>query len=398
MLKYLPLSLSIILVSIIGAQILMLTKSNPYTSDFRSFYSVTQILLHSPQDLYQINVQIHQQQVNLPAELQSLAIQKPLPFAYLPIFLIPYIPLTFFTYLNAYWIAIYINTIILIIAIYLLIKTFKPKNQIIISIISLSFTPLYSVLHLTQSSFLSLILFTLIYRKLQIQKYFSAGLLAGLLIYKPQLTIILIPYLIFHKKIDIIKGFITSSGILILISIILARGNLLEILYFWSGFLGISEINNISWPQRISLSGLWSQIQLIIPTLPTLELTLITTAIVYIYTLIILRNIIYNKSITHHNTKPLALSFCIIILGTLLTGIHIHSHDVIILLFPFFYFISQKNTLKPNFKIIISISITWIIFFLFSYSPFYPEPFIILPSLTLLYLWFLTIKKQSINL
>lgn len=383
--------LSILLLAVIATQTSFLLKISPYTSDFRSFYSAAQILRVQPTKLYDYQTQVGQQQANLPKKSKSLAGQKPLPFAYPPILLILFIPLTFFSYLTAYWTAIAANVLILLTALYLLNNTIRPSNYLTISFLALSFTPIYSALHLTQSSFFSLIIFALIYQSIRNKRYFLTGLLAGFLLYKPQLTIILIPYLLMQKKPKILLGVSIGTLTVIGISQILTHGHLTDIIPLWSGFLGSSELAHITWPQRISLAGFWSQAKMIIPQIPVQLLTWITSIIVLFFTF----KKLLSLSITSKSALPIGIN--LIIISTLLTGYHIHSHDTILLLFVLF-----APTMKQwNNGTIFLIFITWLTFFLFTYSPFYPQPFILIPTITLLILWYVNyknipLKKQSL--
>src|SRR5690606_39202968 len=175
------------------------------------------------------------------------------------------IPLLFLTKIppqTAYRIAQIVLLICFIISLALLTQIFSSKNLKFLFLISFSFAPLYTSITQTQSSPITLFLFVLILGCLQQQRWLQAGLISGLLTYKPQLAILLYLYLFSLKNKQLTLGLIFSFSLCLLVSYALAGQQLLTLPTFISAQITQSTTAPL---QRISLTSIDTQIQYFIP-------------------------------------------------------------------------------------------------------------------------------------
>lgn len=349
-----------------------------YRSDFVSFFSSVQILRDRPKELYDFTIQNKYQLKLLPKDLRELPGNHFYPFINPPFFLLPFLPLLNHAPQSAYSTMMISIIVIASICLLWLAKLFpaSPKKTILIVLIALSYAPTFSTIYLTQSSFTSLLVFIATYYFLVNQKWFSTGLTASLLLYKPQLAIVLFLYLILQQKKRLIVGLITGAMMLLILSLILTQGNLFSLLSSLPEFthqIGAGPKIRITW------LGFFHQLSDFIPQLPYQLLT-------YIFSL---GTIIWGiKSI--HKIKPSSKHFpyvySIIITTTLLASIHAHYQETVLLFIPLFAYLSKFSSLK----LFLIIALGWITYLLSIFNPFFPQPLLFLPTMYLIVILFIS--------
>ena len=210
--KVMYLIIVIWLLQVIGNYVYMFVKYDFQALDFHSFYSAAQILVNEPKNLY--NFQIQEQYQNILLTNNHLKNLIPgneyLPFINPPLFLLPYLVLIQMPFNTAYYLTVFINICLTLTAMGLLYKLFQfsTSSLLLVGLLVFSFAPTFSTIFLAQSSLLTLLIFLGIYILLKHQKYFYTGLLASLLLYKPQMALVMIIYLIFMKNRSVILGLI----------------------------------------------------------------------------------------------------------------------------------------------------------------------------------------------
>jgi hypothetical protein len=255
------------------------------------------------------------------------------------------------------------NLIILIITLVILNKIFPIKHHKFFILISIfSFTQTIAIIILAQSSFITLMIYVLIYYLLHQNKLFLTGITASLLLYKPQLGLVLYIYFLIKKEWKIIFGLIIGSFITFIFSFVITKGNLFGLIPFLIEFVdhpGTTPINRISW------LGFFTQIQYFYQAIPSKLLAIIASFATIIWGL---------KKIHKIPIKSVEFpkAYIIIILITLLSVIHVHAQEAVLLLIPLFYVFSQHR--KPPVKFYIITTLGWLAFCLYTYSPFYPHP------------------------
>jgi hypothetical protein len=181
----------------------------------------------------------------------------PLPLPYLPVFIVPFLMLTFFTPINGFLIWSAIN----LVGTCLYIMSFLKRENLSL--------PLYKFLFI----FLSLPLFlNLIFGQVNLwlficlgefslalmnKRDLKSGLWLGGLLLKPQLLILFIPGLLIQKKNKVLIGLLFSSLFFFLVSLILAgeasiSGPINVILHWPTSVLGDSGMNLLSLSNNLS--------------------------------------------------------------------------------------------------------------------------------------------------
>lgn len=374
-----------LLISIIFNYANIILNNSYFDSDFRSFFSAAQITQKEPQDLYSYQAQTEYQHRLNPAIKNPNKQSGLIPFANPPFFLIPYILVSSLSPQAAYQTIIALNFFVLTTCLLLLNKTFShSKHKLIILLLVLSFSQTYITLLQTQSSFLTLLLFTAIYLLIKRQKWFLTGLTSSILLYKPQLGLILYIYLALQKKPKILAGFLTGSIILFFISWFITNGHPFSILLAIRQFIdhpGTTPINRISW------LGFFTQIKYFIPAIPAKELAYFVSLITIIYTFKIIKK-------TKISPKNFPLTYSLLIVVTLLSVIHVHGQELVLLFFPLHYFFS---TPQYSNKILYSTITIWFLLLFFNFSPFYPNPPFFYVTIILLIIYIFVIKKLKLT-
>lgn len=260
---------------------------------------------------------------------------------------------------------------------------------------------------MTQSSIFTLLIFISVYWLLKKQQWLLAGLAGSLLLYKPQIAIVLYIYLLLLRNRKIFAGLVIGALAMISISLIMTQGHLGDLIKLLPEFInhpGATPVNRITW------LGFFTQAQVYFPQLPAKALALIVSLITLTWVL--------NKIAAYPPWSPkFPQVFSLIIITTLLSSFHAHYHEAVLLFFPLFYtsslLLSKNSSIcaeamkippkinknidfhgegvshrLPSLKVRLIIVSGWLVFFFAIFSPFYPQP---MPFIITLYLFFLLI-------
>lgn len=150
-----------------------------------------------------------------------------LPAPYLPVFLILFKYLSRFAAETSFWIWIVLNQIALIgYMFYFSKKTLKSldgfRNELLLFILVLVPLPVFDNFVTGQMNVLLLICMGEFFRNAARKKIFLSGIWLGGLLLKPQLLVLILPYLFLEHEWKSIKGFLLSAGVLILTSYMLS--------------------------------------------------------------------------------------------------------------------------------------------------------------------------------
>lgn len=372
------------LISIILTYGYLLSKHQFYLSDFTSFYSAAQILVKEPSNIYNFQLQKQYQFDLLPTHFINLPGNHFFPFINAPIILLPIIPLIIYSIQTAFSLYLVISIIIISFNLYLLTKI-KPlinHHKILLSLICLAFAPTFITLFLGQNSFISLLIFIITYYLIKQKSWFFAGLAASTLLFKPQLTIVLFPYLFIRGSRTLKLGLTIGTIMFFLISILLTQGHFIDLFKSMATFIG--HPSNYS-QVDISWLGFFTRIQYLIGHLPINIITIVISIITISTTLLII------IKIPPHNSR-FPLVYSLIIITTLLTGLHIHTHEAVLLFLPLFIYFRKYHSSTLNLAIISG----WLVFFLhflFAFTPlnlYFPFFF---PTVYLLVIYYLSLKQ-----
>jgi len=379
---------ALILLATIFYYAFMIRTYDFYVADFRSFYAAARIVVNEPENLYDLHTQEIYQDELIPDYVPRSAIGS-YPFLNPAVFLLPFIPLTPLPIETAYFIMMAVTLCLAIAACFLLIKLchLSRWTSILFILVALSFAPTYAAGILTQSSCFTLLLFTSIYYLLTQKRWFPAGILAGLMFYKPQMGLVLVLYLLLMRKRRIYAGL--SLGILVVffLSLLLTKGHLLSLVKAIPEFLvatGTAPQDRISW------AGLFYQIGKYLPRIPVVPLAITVSVINVGFVLWLVRRIPVG-----HRMFPAA--FSAVIVCTLLSVFHVHIYELVMLLFPLGYLLTGRISYRE----LILIGSGWILYFFFVFNfftPFFPGRIPILPTVYLLILQYLIMNRIIRNL
>ena len=150
-----------------------------------------------------------------------------LPFPYLPVFIIPFKYLSKIELVTSHWVWVITNWILLISYLVYFTRRIAPAtvNKRILAVVAgavaISYPTLYNFIW-AQLEVLLVIAAGEFIRNSVRKKPFIAGAWIALLLIKPQLLILIVLALFILKNFDVLKGFLVSSLVLILISLAIA--------------------------------------------------------------------------------------------------------------------------------------------------------------------------------
>lgn len=353
----------------------ILLRSNSFLeSDFRIFYSAAVILRAEPQRLYDFTYQQEVQDRYIPRPVDmSKQYSAFLVFVYPPFYLLPFIPLTYLHPESAYRITQVILGLILVIAIYFLTRLFPPKAHAgHLGLGALAFAPVFESLRQTHISGIVLMLFIGIYACFRQKKYEFAGFLGSLLLYKIQLAVVLLIYMLFSRNKRMAGGFIIGSLILGGLSLLLMRGDPGSFFHMnvWYAFFHEGDAyKNIS---MLSWQGLFSALELFFFPAVSLRIPAIAVSIMTLF-------FVFMFLPRRIQDAKLPGLFSLIIITTLVSGLHVHQYEGVLLLFPlyvlFHYSASRKAYLLAG--------AGWVILLLNIFTYTEVSPFYFLPALYL---------------
>lgn len=359
-----PFSIEFFLLVIIVSYCSLQLKRNFFDSDFRVFYSAANVFRKNPGSLYDIDLQQQTQLSLIPRAHGEIEFHDFLVFINPPYYLFHYIVVSRLPPAMAYLYLRFILLVFLGFSLLLLIRLFPPRVSIWrLLLFSVSFAPIYDAMLQAQSGFLSLFIITIMYILFVKKKYFLAGLVGALLTYKIQLFFVFLMYFLLLGKRKLYAGLLTGLAVLTGSWFLFMGQNFYDYvqLNFWYVFLheaaSYKNILTVSW------QGFFATINFFynpdIPVrIPSVVMSLGTILVVL---LSIPRNV-RRDQIKH--------IFSLIIFTTLLSGMHVHAHDSVILLFPL-YVLFSGTVSRPVYALVI---LGWIIFLFTIFTPVYPYP------------------------
>ena len=184
-------------------------------------------------------------------------------------------------------------------------------------------------------------------------KFFKSGLWLGLLLLKPQVLILIIPYLVIRKYWKIIAGFVTASFFSMLISFFLiGTKGLLQILNLWLGYSTGLPSNN---PEAMMN---WRMLGLHLGRLTSPTVGMIVVILGSAITLTLCLPFFINRD-AERNSIPLIPLFGIFSASLAITW-HSHQHMSLILIPFLFHFLQDGSISTKLFR-------AWIFAPIFSY-------------------------------
>ena len=136
---------------------------------------------------------------------------------------------------------------------------------------------------------------------------------------------------------------------------------------------------------RVSWLGFFAQVDKYIGNVPVLLLCTIFSILTIIWSLLAAATINVNSS-------RFPLVYSIVIITTLLSGIHMLPPEIVLLIFPLFYFLKHHYSTK----LLVFIFIGWVIYLLSIFNfltPLYPQRLPFLPTLYLVLFLYLLIRQ-----
>lgn len=160
------------------------SKNDPIGVDHLAFYSAAQIIDHGwGSTLYDLSFQAEYQQQVLQSDHFLLdAYRNP------PWYALLYRITSWLSFSTSYW----IWTAIALLFLWSGILRIRPEKPLSLFILALGFYPVFAAITFGQNSLLSFGILAFVYADLEAKRYRRAGLLAGLLLFKPQLLVGLI--------------------------------------------------------------------------------------------------------------------------------------------------------------------------------------------------------------
>ena len=352
-----------------------------YPTDYVAFLAASRVLMVSPHQLYDYSAQLISQLQLVPDD-PAISPTPLIPFANPPTFLIFFLPFSKLPPALAYKIMIILNLGVLVIILRKLTELFPVKStfqRLLVLALACSFAPVYNTIVQVQSSLVTLLIIIYVYASLRSQKWWLAGLVSSTLFYKPQLGIVLWLYLLLSVNRQVIWGLLVGGLGWLAISWLMA-GNWVS---SWISAIRLfSTYDNTSLPSLVSWVGLWHQLLKVWPGLPA-------DTIAYIFSLLTLLTSGLMLSKISIKSKLLPQAFSIIIMTTLLSVIHVHYQEVVMLIFILF----SNHTQLHLRKVQILVALGWLIYLLAIFSPWYPASLPILPTIYLVVLWIVIMIK-----
>lgn len=302
--------------------VILIPKPLIIGSDFTAYLTGAQIIKEGKGNLlYDLKSQLKtQQEIIQPFWSYEKGL---LPFRYLPFVGVFFLPFTFFNLILGFKLFATFNLFLVILFILLSAKFFKNINQHKIwLLVPLIFIPVFHTISLGQTSLILTLSLLLIYQSIKSKKPFTAGLLCGLLLFKPQyLTILPFLFLLTNNKQRFIFGILLSF--LALLSISIWTSGLDTLLKYPSLVLSTeTPFYGARAHQMFSLNTLLSS--------PALSLSpfkiFIINGLLYLFFLLIF--------IKRHKSVSFDQSFASATIFSLLFAIHVLSQDLVLLLVP----------------------------------------------------------------
>ncbi len=182
--------------------------------DFRAFYSAGYLVLHYPSQLFDLHTQA------LVQDALVAPIRPALPYYHPAFEALLYAPLALFTYRTAYILYAAFNLLLLAVCYCVAPQPVDPQLAKFPRplLFFLSFPAFFCVAH-GQDSILFLLLLCLSWRALYSGHDIQAGILLGLGLFKIQLVIVLVIFLVARRGTRILWSFVPSAAVLVAVSL-----------------------------------------------------------------------------------------------------------------------------------------------------------------------------------
>ncbi|HSX39681.1 MAG TPA: glycosyltransferase family 87 protein [Candidatus Saccharimonadales bacterium] len=300
-------------------------------SDFSAFISGAAILKDRPTDLYNKLTQT-QYQANI---THSNPNEGYLAFRNPPIVALMYVPFTFIPYKIAYGISMFVNALLLLLAVYLLSDRKLTINSVFLLAILFMFVPVVALIDNGQISFLLLLIFIGIIKSIKDKKDFTAGLLTGILFIKIQYLLAFpLIFLISKSKKSYTLGFIISCIANIAINMLLYKSSFisdyLKFLFFSENInLGTESKENVSIVSLFAKAGINN-------TNPHYLLYILGT-------ILILFGIFAFKIVKAEKSLQIQKAISAIILFITSVNIHVMAADLVLQIIPIMFLIKSLD-------------------------------------------------------
>jgi len=165
----------------------------------------------------------------------------PFPVSLFPFFILPFTLIASLDASPAYWLWTVFNSLALVGYLVFLIRHLKPKTRAfptLLLILSISSYAVYQNFYWGQVEVGLLIIAGEFLRMILEKKPIAAGLWLGGMLLKPQVLVLVLPWLVLARQWKIIQGFSISALVILLVSILLGSWDgMLQMARLWTQFL-----------------------------------------------------------------------------------------------------------------------------------------------------------------
>jgi hypothetical protein len=328
-----------------------------YTSDFFSFYTGANLWATDPLHMYDLSLQYRYE-----LDLNNTGNIYFYPYIYLPIFLVPIRFLLFLPPQYLYICTVIFQLILFAFCIYMLFRTFRipfTNNLFLISFL-VSFAPVFVALYNSQTSVFLFAVYTALLVSIWKRNFFWVGFIASFLLYKPQYFILPFLILMILQNINVRKGLLVGLLTHLCLNVVLLGGNIGQFvtsnIWYMTEFESKIEQTNF----MVSLQSLVSM-ALFFLTRPILY-----SISIFLGSAILVGLVMYMKRRSVFFKNPI-VGVVLLILGSLISGLHVHTHDAILLIIPLLYIYTAQ--IRPLMKFFL---LTGIYLSFFLTTPFVP--------------------------
>lgn len=181
--------------------------------DFRAFYSAGYLLLHHPSQLFDLHAQ------GVVQDALIARIRPPLPYYHPAFEAVLYAPLALFSYRTAYFLYGVFNLLLLGVCFLLAPLPTDHRNKVPRGLLFFLSFPAFFCVAVGQDSMFFLLLLCLLWRALDCDQDITAGVLLGLCLFKVQLVIALVVFLVVDRGPRLLRSFLPTAAALALFSI-----------------------------------------------------------------------------------------------------------------------------------------------------------------------------------
>ena len=250
-----------------------------------------------------------------------------LPFRNLPFVALFFVPLVLLPPFVSFKIFALFNLCLLIFILWNISKDFLKKISLAMAVLaSFAFLPVLTSLVRGQITLVALFVFYMVYKNLQKKRNYWAGFLSGFLLMKVQ-YLFAVPFIVMRASDlrEFFKGFLLVFSVLIVLSFLVTGINV----FSYPGFLLLTEQAKYgSVPSEIlTLFSVFGGI------LSSKFLALILNIIFYFSTLYL-----FWRS---RKSFSLGATFGVLVLATLVFGVHMTDNEVVLMLFPLFLLLEE---------------------------------------------------------